>query len=137
MNSAELHVVERFAFDPAALTITRTYTAQDPLYFTGEYTGSDTIGVADLPYAPDKCQELTFVDFSNDGTAPGGVASTPLPGAAGAPASAAAALPRSPPRLRRPRRPHRPQPRQSRGGNSGNGGTDERLVSCSGPDSLP
>jgi len=87
MNSAELHVVERFAFDPAALTITRTYAAQDAVYYTGEFTGSDKIGVADLPYAPDKCEELTFVDFSNDGTAPGGVASTPLPGATGAPAA--------------------------------------------------
>jgi hypothetical protein len=93
MNSAELHVVERFALDPSTMKITRTYSAQDPLYYTGEYKGSDTIGVADLPYAPDKCQELTFVDFSNDGTAPGGVASTPLPGAAGAPAPGAAAVP--------------------------------------------
>jgi hypothetical protein len=91
MNSPELHVVERFELDPAALTITRTYTATDPLYYTGEYTGSDKIAVADLPYAPDACKELTFEDFSKDGTAPGGVASTPLPGAAGAPAGAAAA----------------------------------------------
>jgi hypothetical protein len=97
MNSAELHVVERFAFDPAALTITRTYTARDPLYYTGEYLGTDKIGVADLPYAPDKCQELTFVDFSNDGTAPGGVASIPVPPPAGAPAPAgAAAAPAAP-----------------------------------------
>ncbi len=90
MNSAELHVVERFAFDPAALTITRTYTATDALYFTGEYTGTDKIGVADLPYAPDACKELTFEDFSKDGTAPGGVASTPLPGPPGAPPQGAA-----------------------------------------------
>jgi hypothetical protein len=93
MNSEELHVVERFAFDPSAVAITRTYTAQDPLYFTGEFTGSDRIGIADLPYAPDACKELTFEDFSKDGTAPGGVASTPLPGPAGLPASGAAASP--------------------------------------------
>jgi hypothetical protein len=101
MNSAQLHVVERFEFDPAAVTLTRTYTAKDPLYYTGEFTGTDKIGIADLPYAPDACKELTFEDFSNDGTAPGGVASTPLPGptlappagAAGAPAAAPAAAP--------------------------------------------
>jgi hypothetical protein len=98
MNSNELHVIERFSLDPNALTITRSYTAVDPLYFKGEYSGSDTIGVADLPYAPDKCEELTFVDYSNDGVAPGGVASTPglpgpggQPGAAGAPSAAAGA----------------------------------------------
>ncbi len=70
MNSEQLHVVERFALDPVAMTITRSYTATDPVYFVGEYTGSDTIGVADLPYSPDKCAELAFVDYSNDGVAP-------------------------------------------------------------------
>jgi hypothetical protein len=96
MNSEQLHVVERFSLDPATLKLTRTYSARDPLYFTGEFTGSDTIGVADLPYAPDACKELTFEDFSKDGTAPGGVASTPAAapaGAAAAPAQGAASAP--------------------------------------------
>ncbi|HET8696168.1 MAG TPA: DUF6152 family protein, partial [Gammaproteobacteria bacterium] len=70
MNSDQLHVVERFSFDPAAMKITRSYTATDPVYYTNEYTGQDTIGVADLPYAPDACKELAFTDFSNDGVAP-------------------------------------------------------------------
>ena len=52
------------------MTITREYTATDPVYYTDEYTGRDTIGVADLPYSPDPCTELTFVDFSGDGVAP-------------------------------------------------------------------
>ena len=51
------------------MQITRSYTAEDPVYFVGQYTGSDTIGVADLPYAPDKCTELTFVDYSREGQA--------------------------------------------------------------------
>ena len=101
MNSDRLHVVERFALDPEKMTITRAYTATDPVYYTNEYTGQDTIGVADLPYAPDACQELTFTDFSGDGTAPGGVASTPsadpvLPGAAAQPAAAQPAAPPPP-----------------------------------------
>ncbi len=70
MNSEQLHVVERFTLDPNAMTMTREYTATDPVYYTDQYTGSDTIGVADLPYAPDACSELTFVDFSGDGVAP-------------------------------------------------------------------
>jgi hypothetical protein len=69
-NSEQLHVVERFTLDPNAMTLTREYTATDPVYYTDEYTGRDTIGVADLPYAPDACAELTFVDFSADGVAP-------------------------------------------------------------------
>jgi hypothetical protein len=71
MNSEQLHVVERFAFDPEKVTITRSYTAEDPVNFTDQFTGSDTIGVADLPYAPDTCKELTsFVDPAKAAAAP-------------------------------------------------------------------
>jgi hypothetical protein len=93
-NSGELHVVERFTLDPSTMTITREYEATDPVYFTDTYTGRDTIGVADLPYSPDKCSELTFVDFSADGLAPdansGGIGPPGPQGAAAAPARAAA-----------------------------------------------
>jgi hypothetical protein len=94
-NSEQLHVVERFKLDPDAMTLTREYEATDPVYFTDTYTGRDTIGVADLPYAPDKCAELTFVDFSADGVAPdansGGIGPQGTAGAAAAPAQPAAA----------------------------------------------
>jgi hypothetical protein len=84
MNSDRLHVVERFVLDPEKITITRSYTAEDPVIFTDHFAGSDTIGVADLPYSPDPCKELTFEDYSKDGVAPDRAA-------ANAPASAAAA----------------------------------------------
>jgi len=87
MNSDQLHVVERFSLDPEAVKLTRSYTAEDPVIFTGEYTGSDTIGVADLAYAPDPCRELTFVDYSGDGLAPDAGSNGLAPDAA-APASA-------------------------------------------------
>jgi len=94
MSSEQLHVVERFTLDPNAMTLTRDYTATDPVYYTDQYTGSDTIGVADLAYSPDPCSELTFVDFSADGVAPdassGGIGPQ---GAAAAPAQTAAAVP--------------------------------------------
>ena len=94
-NSEQLHVVERFTLDPNAMTLRRDYTATDPVYYTDQYTGSDTIGVADLPYAPDACSELTFVDFSGDGVAPdansGGIGPQGPAGAAAAPAQSAAA----------------------------------------------
>jgi hypothetical protein len=69
LHSDQLHVVERFSFDPEKVAITRSYTAQDPLYFVGQLTGSDTILVADVPYSPDPCTELTFVDYSRQGQA--------------------------------------------------------------------
>ena len=92
LHSDRLHVVERFTFDPDKVAITRSYAADDPLYFVGQLTGSDTILVADVGYSPDPCTELTFVDYSREGQA---------------------AAPASEPR-RRPKR-HR----RSRGGSSG------------------
>jgi hypothetical protein len=66
LNSDQLHVVERFVLDPTTMTLTRSYEATDPVYFTGTYTGSDSMSVADLPFAPDPCEDLTFVDFSEE-----------------------------------------------------------------------
>jgi hypothetical protein len=66
-HSDKLHVVERFSLDPNTMVLTRSYTAEDPVYLKGKYTGSDTINVADAPYAPGKCQDLTTVDYSKEG----------------------------------------------------------------------
>jgi hypothetical protein len=66
LNSDKLHVVERFSLDPAKMLLTRSYSAEDPVYFKGQFTGSDVIGVADLPYKPDPCKELGFVDYSKE-----------------------------------------------------------------------
>ena len=63
-NSDKLHVVERFTLDPGKMALTRAYAAEDPVYLKGQYTGSDTIFVADAPFNPGKCQELNFIDYS-------------------------------------------------------------------------
>jgi hypothetical protein len=63
-NSDKLHVVERFTFDPNRMSLTRSYTAEDPVYLKGKYTGSDVVYIADAPYNPGKCQELNFIDYS-------------------------------------------------------------------------
>lgn len=63
-NSDKLHVVERFTLDPAKWSLTRAYTAEDPVYLKGKYSGSDTIFIADAPFNPGKCQELNFIDYS-------------------------------------------------------------------------
>jgi hypothetical protein len=73
VNSDQLHVVERFSLDPRTMTLTRSYTAEDPVYFKGQFTGSDVLQVADLPYKPDPCKELGFLDYSKQagGSEPG------------------------------------------------------------------
>ena len=63
-NSANLHVVERFSLDPKTVALTRNYAAEDPVYLKGKYTGSDTMFVADAPYNPGRCQDLSFIDYS-------------------------------------------------------------------------
>jgi hypothetical protein len=60
----KLHVVERFSLDPKTMKLTRAYVAEDPAYMKGQYTGSDTIQVADAPYAQDQCKEQGFIDYS-------------------------------------------------------------------------
>jgi hypothetical protein len=59
-NSDKLHVVERFKLDPEKWSLTREYVAEDPVYFTDKYIGSDTVLVADVPYEPHPCSELTY-----------------------------------------------------------------------------
>jgi len=60
----KLHVVERFSLDPKTMKLTRAYVAEDPVYMKGQYTGSDTIQVADAPYTQDQCKEQGFIDYS-------------------------------------------------------------------------
>ena len=67
LHTDRLHVVERFSLDPAGPTLMRSYVAEDPVYFSGTYSGSDMLGLADVPYSPDECSELTFVDYSKEG----------------------------------------------------------------------
>jgi hypothetical protein len=59
-HSDQLHVVERYSLDTDNMTLNRSYVATDPVYFTDEYLGSDTLLVADVPYENHGCSELTY-----------------------------------------------------------------------------
>jgi Family of unknown function (DUF6152) len=63
-NSEKLHVIEQFSLDLGKMTLSRRFTAEDPVYLKGKYTGSDTVSIADAPYNPGKCEELNFIDYS-------------------------------------------------------------------------
>jgi hypothetical protein len=65
-HGEKLHVVERFSLDPQTMRLTRQYTAEDPDYFKGVYSGQDVVGVADAPYTEDKCNEQQFIDYSKE-----------------------------------------------------------------------
>ena len=61
MHSDQLRIVERFALDSEAGALRRTYVAEDPLFFSGQYTGSDNVFIADLPYESYNCDERGYV----------------------------------------------------------------------------
>jgi hypothetical protein len=58
-NSNQLHIIERFSLDPQKWLLTREFVAEDPVYFTDQYQGSDQLLVADVPYEAHPCNELT------------------------------------------------------------------------------
>ena len=61
-HSGQLHVVERFRFDPETTELRREYTAEDALYWTEPLTGMDALDVAELGYNPELCRDLTLDD---------------------------------------------------------------------------
>jgi hypothetical protein len=59
-HSEQLHVVERFELEAKTMGLKRTYTAEDPRYFEGRYTGQDTVYPSDLPYhGTTECEDRT------------------------------------------------------------------------------
>lgn len=59
MHSDALHVIERFTLDSESMTLTRSYTAVDPLFFVGAYSGTDTLTFAEIEYQPYDCDDRT------------------------------------------------------------------------------
>jgi hypothetical protein len=59
-----LHVVERFTLDTETMALRRDYVAEDPVYFTDRYAGTDTVRPADAPFAVDPCEELTYRNYA-------------------------------------------------------------------------
>jgi hypothetical protein len=54
-HGEDLHVVERFSLGRDGSVLTRHYTAIDPDYFVGEYTGTDRTLRSPVPFVVDTC----------------------------------------------------------------------------------
>ncbi len=59
-HSDQLHVVEEFSYDTDAQQLRRSYTANDPLYWTEEQTGSNATIFSNVPYFSEACEDLTI-----------------------------------------------------------------------------
>lgn len=57
-HSEQMHATERFTYDAATQGLTREYSAVDPLYFTGTYSGGDVVYPSDVPFEAYACVEL-------------------------------------------------------------------------------
>jgi hypothetical protein len=57
LHGAKLRIVERFGLDASGLRLTRSYTAEDPEYFTDIWRGTDVVSPADVAYAPYSCKD--------------------------------------------------------------------------------
>jgi hypothetical protein len=69
-HSDQLHIVERFTLETEPLSLVRQFVAEDPVYFTDSYVGSDRLLVADVPYEAHPCDELTFEFLPDQESAP-------------------------------------------------------------------
>ena len=59
-HSDQLHVVERFWFDPKTRQLRREYTARDPRFLTTPVTGSNAMDISGVRYDAEPCEDLTI-----------------------------------------------------------------------------
>jgi hypothetical protein len=59
-HSDQLHVVERFQFDPKTRQLRREYTARDPRFLTQPVTGTNAMDMSGVPYGAEPCEDLTI-----------------------------------------------------------------------------
>lgn len=59
IRSSQFHTIERFKLDTKAGSLTRTYIAEDPLYWENKLTGEDVVFLSDYPWEPYDCDDRT------------------------------------------------------------------------------
>jgi hypothetical protein len=60
IHSDALHLIERLSLDPVSMALTREFVAEDPLYYTEPYTGSDVVFPSNVPYQPSPCDDRSL-----------------------------------------------------------------------------
>ena len=59
-HSDRLRVVERFTLEAEGGALQREWVAEDPLYFEGQYSGSDVVYLSDVPFQVTPCEDLSY-----------------------------------------------------------------------------
>jgi hypothetical protein len=58
-NSEQMHIVERFTFDPEKFSLRRDYSVTDPVYLAGPYESYDIMYLSDVPFQKQPCKDMT------------------------------------------------------------------------------
>lgn len=58
-SSEQLHIVERFTFDPQKLSLRRDYSVTDPVYLAAPYESYDVMFLSDVPFQKQPCKDMT------------------------------------------------------------------------------
>ncbi len=58
-SSEQMHIVERFTFDPQKVTLRRDYSVTDPVYLAAPYESYDIMYLSDVPFEKHACKDMT------------------------------------------------------------------------------
>jgi hypothetical protein len=58
-SSEQLHIVERFTFDPQKFSLRRDYSVTDPVYLAAPYESYDIMYLSDVPFQKQPCKDMT------------------------------------------------------------------------------
>jgi hypothetical protein len=58
-NSEQMHIVERFTFDPQKVSLRRDFAVTDPVYLAAPYESYDVMYLSDVPFQKQPCKDMT------------------------------------------------------------------------------
>jgi len=58
-SSEQMHIVERFTFDPQKFSLRRDYSVTDPVYLATAYESYDIMYLSDVPFQKQPCKDMT------------------------------------------------------------------------------
>jgi Family of unknown function (DUF6152) len=58
-SSEQMHIVERFTFDPQKFSLRRDYSVTDPVYLAAPYESYDIMYLSDVPFQKQPCKDMT------------------------------------------------------------------------------
>jgi hypothetical protein len=58
-SSEQMHIVERFTFDPKDTSLRRDYSVTDPVYLAAPYESYDVMHLSDVPFQKQPCKDMT------------------------------------------------------------------------------